>query len=83
MGPNNIYPSVLNELADVTAKKFSIIFGKLWLSSEVPGEWKNGNITPIFYSGLVASVDKGKATDIIYRDLCKAFDMVLVCKLER
>ena len=40
-----------------------------------------------FFDGIKASVDKGKTTDFIYLDLCKASDTaprdVLVTKLEK
>ena len=51
MGPDNIYPRVLKEMADVVAEPLSITFEKLWLSGEVPGDWKKQNITTIFKKG--------------------------------
>ncbi|KAK4816253.1 hypothetical protein QYF61_013887 [Mycteria americana] len=51
MGPDEIHPRVLKELADVLTKPLSIIYRQSWLTGEVPVDWRLANVTPIFKKG--------------------------------
>ncbi|KAK4828105.1 hypothetical protein QYF61_023467 [Mycteria americana] len=51
MGPDEIYPRVLKELADVLAKPLSIIYQQSWITGEVPVDWRLANVMPIFKKG--------------------------------
>ncbi|GAB0178664.1 hypothetical protein GRJ2_000331700 [Grus japonensis] len=78
MGPDEMHPRVLRQLADGAAKPLSMICEK---------SWQSGEVLVAFYDRVTTSVDKGRATDVIYLDFCKAFDTVphntLLSKLER
>ncbi|GAB0209804.1 mitochondrial enolase superfamily member 1 [Grus japonensis] len=51
MGPDEIHPRVLRELAEVLTKPISIIYQQSWIIGEVPVDWKLANVTPIHKKG--------------------------------
>ena len=51
MGPDEIHPRVLRELAELTAEPLSIIYQRSLLMGEVSKEWRLANMTPIYKKG--------------------------------
>ncbi|KFP82914.1 hypothetical protein N311_02823, partial [Apaloderma vittatum] len=47
VGPDEIHPRALKELAAEVAVPLTIISERSWQSGEVPTDWKRGNITLI------------------------------------
>jgi len=51
MEPDGIHPSVLKQLVEELAKPLSIIYQHSWLPGEVPGDWRNASVTPLYKKG--------------------------------
>ncbi|KFQ30023.1 hypothetical protein N331_07976, partial [Merops nubicus] len=51
MGPDEMHPGVLREMADVVSLPLSIIFAKSWQTGEMPEDWRKANVTPGFKKG--------------------------------
>ena len=51
MGPDEIHPRVLRELAELTAEPPSTIYQRSLLTGEVPEDWRLAGVTPIYQKG--------------------------------
>ena len=90
MGPNDMHPEILKEVADMTALSLSITFEKSWLPGVVPGDWKKENITLMASSRADCALQISwpprmelqhqwtieRVTDVVYMDFCKVLDKV-------
>ena len=50
-GLDEMHPRVLRKFADVVTEPLSMTIERSWQLGEAPGDWKKGNITPIFKKG--------------------------------
>ena len=48
MGPDEIHPRVLRELAEEIAEPLSIVYQRSLLTGEVPEVWRLASVTPIY-----------------------------------
>ncbi|XP_074658625.1 uncharacterized protein LOC141911535 [Tubulanus polymorphus] len=50
-GPDNIKPRILKELATDVAPILTLIYQRSYNNSEVPEDWRNANVTPVYKKG--------------------------------
>ena len=50
-GPDGIHPRPIRELGDSIAKPIAHIINKTLAKGEIPSEWKEANVTPVFKKG--------------------------------
>lgn len=51
LGPDELHPRVLKELAETISEPLAIIFERSWRIGEVPADWRRANVVPIFKKG--------------------------------
>ena len=51
MGPDEIHPRVLRELAEAIAEPLSVVYQRSLLAGEVPEDWRLAGVTPIYQKG--------------------------------
>lgn len=56
MGPDNVHPRLLRELADILMRLLSIISEQLWRSGNISEDWKKAGIIP----SIIPSIKRAK-----------------------
>ena len=80
-GPDGIYGRVLNECADELAKPLFIIFCRSLANSEIPDDWRNANVVPIFKKGSKGCVSNYRPVSLTSL-LCKVLEKLIKTSIQ-
>ena len=79
-GDDNMAPRFLKEISDEIAVPVALIFRKSLDTGQVPRDWRNANITPLFKHGNRSKTDNYRPVSLTSQ-ICKIVESVLRDKL--
>lgn len=80
-GPDGIFPRVLKELSEIIYKPLARIFRQSLKTGEIPEDWKQGNIIPIYKKG--DRTDPGNYRPVSLTCItCKIMESIIRNKLQ-
>ena len=75
-GPDGIHPRILRELADILATPIQILFSTSLTKGEVPSQWREATVVPIFKKG--DKTDPGNYRPVSLTSvLCKTLERLI------
>ncbi len=75
-GPDNMYTNILRNLSEEFATPLSELFNRSMRESEVPRQWKDANVTPLFKKGSKQSPGNYRPVSLT-SVICKTFETFL------
>lgn len=79
-GPDGLHPMVLKELSDVLAEPVAELFNKTMQEGELPPQWKEAHVTPIFKKGTKSKPGNYRPVSLTCI-LCKVMETLVRDKL--
>lgn len=80
-GPDGLYPRVLKEVCEVISKPLSVIFKQSLETGEIPNDWKQGTIIPIYKKGDRTEPGNYRPVSLTCI-ICKILESIIKDKLE-
>lgn len=80
-GPDGLYPRVLREVCEIISKPLLVIFRQSLVTGEIPNDWKQGIIIPIYKKG--DRTEPGNYRPVSLTCIaCKILESIIKDKLE-